>query len=290
MRYVSELTRQHHTSHRLQRSSRVSSRPILAAGAAQGGRLRSSSPGLSVPTAHSGGEDPLAASHAKARYGPPPGFGYPLDGLLPLPPRRACFVPTALLGFIPSKCSPPTRWRSRFRESRTRVPLASTRSPAGRTERTGAPRTDFRALAPASVPGCPRVISPRLAGCSPGIFPFQGLRRPPRPHFRAALPSRAWPGEARRPRRTCASGCRSATDWPDSAIPTASHGDARPDNLPRVRVPACSRQVRNADAPGYGFTSSATGRHHPASRILGAVSKASRPEPCGINLGHSRRW
>jgi hypothetical protein len=34
-----------------------------------------------------------------ARYVPPPGFGYPLDGLLPSRPCRLCFAPTALLGF-----------------------------------------------------------------------------------------------------------------------------------------------------------------------------------------------
>jgi len=34
-----------------------------------------------------------------ARYVPPSGFGYPLDGLLPRIPRRFCFTPTALMGF-----------------------------------------------------------------------------------------------------------------------------------------------------------------------------------------------
>jgi hypothetical protein len=42
---------------------------------------------------------PLAASFASARYVPSSGFGYPLDGLLPLRPRRVCFTSTALLGF-----------------------------------------------------------------------------------------------------------------------------------------------------------------------------------------------
>lgn len=148
--------------------------------------------GFHFPTAHPGDQGPLPASHAKARYVPPSGFGYPLDGFLPLSPRRACFVPTALLGFIPSKPSPPARWPTRFRERRTRMPLASTRSPAGQAGRTGAPRTDYRALTPARVPGCPRAINPRLAGCSPGISPFQGLRRLPCPYFRTDLPSRAW--------------------------------------------------------------------------------------------------
>jgi len=33
-----------------------------------------------------------------ARFGPPAGFGYPLDGLLPAQPCRPCFMPAALLG------------------------------------------------------------------------------------------------------------------------------------------------------------------------------------------------
>jgi len=34
-----------------------------------------------------------------ARFVPPSGFGYPLDGLLPWIPCRFCFTPAALLGF-----------------------------------------------------------------------------------------------------------------------------------------------------------------------------------------------
>jgi hypothetical protein len=34
-----------------------------------------------------------------ARYVPPSGFGYPLDGLLPRIPGRFCFTPAALMGF-----------------------------------------------------------------------------------------------------------------------------------------------------------------------------------------------
>jgi hypothetical protein len=44
-----------------------------------------------------------------ARFVPPSGFGDPLDGLLPSRPGRACFIPTALVGFIPSERSPPAR-------------------------------------------------------------------------------------------------------------------------------------------------------------------------------------
>jgi hypothetical protein len=129
--------------------------------------------GLRLPTAHSGGEDPLVAGHARVRYVPSSGFGYPLDGFLPLPPRRACFVPTALMGLIPSKRSPRARWLACFHAGRTRVSLAR-RDLTLANQRTGAPSTDFQALALARVPGRPRGISPRLAGSSLGIFPFQG--------------------------------------------------------------------------------------------------------------------
>jgi hypothetical protein len=57
-----------------------------------------SSPGLSLPTAHARPEDPLHAG-TPARFGPPSGFGYPLDGLHPSDPGRFCFAPAALLGF-----------------------------------------------------------------------------------------------------------------------------------------------------------------------------------------------
>jgi len=54
--------------------------------------------GFSFPSAHQ--ESEVYFSRAKpARYVPPPGFGYPLDGLLPRIPCQFCFTPAALLGF-----------------------------------------------------------------------------------------------------------------------------------------------------------------------------------------------
>jgi hypothetical protein len=57
-----------------------------------------SSLGLPLPTAHTRPEDPLLAG-TPARFGPPSGFGDPLDGFRPSDPRRFCFAPAALLGF-----------------------------------------------------------------------------------------------------------------------------------------------------------------------------------------------
>jgi hypothetical protein len=55
--------------------------------------------GLSLPTAHDRFGSPLITGAADARYGPPSGFGYPLDGLLLPSPCRFYFAPAALLGF-----------------------------------------------------------------------------------------------------------------------------------------------------------------------------------------------
>jgi hypothetical protein len=51
-----------------------------------------------VPYSTCGIEDPLHAG-MPTRYGPPSGFGYPLDGLRPAIPCRFFFTPAALLGF-----------------------------------------------------------------------------------------------------------------------------------------------------------------------------------------------
>jgi hypothetical protein len=50
-----------------------------------------------VPTAHQGSKVHLTRVQP-ARYVPPSGFGYPLDGLLPSVPCRSCFIPAALMG------------------------------------------------------------------------------------------------------------------------------------------------------------------------------------------------
>jgi hypothetical protein len=64
---------------------------------------------------------PLAAG-LPTRYVPPSGFGYPLDGLLPLVPGRFCFTPAALLGFTLRSFLLPKGIRG-FRPGSTHLPF-----------------------------------------------------------------------------------------------------------------------------------------------------------------------
>jgi hypothetical protein len=63
------------------------------------GERPSSSHELPFPSALPGTEDPLPRA-CLTRFGPPSGFGYPLDGFRPSEPGRPCFMPTALLGSL----------------------------------------------------------------------------------------------------------------------------------------------------------------------------------------------
>jgi hypothetical protein len=82
-----------------------------------------SSHGLCVPSALE--EFEVHSPRAKpARYVPPSGYGYPLDGFRPQIPCRFCFAPAALVGFTPSEVSSPDGRPTVFRPGRTCVPLA----------------------------------------------------------------------------------------------------------------------------------------------------------------------
>jgi hypothetical protein len=133
---------------------------------------------------------------SRPRYVPPSGFGYPLDGLLLPSPCRPCFVPTALLGFDPSELSPLTR-----------SPNVSARmdphavSPAGTavaetTTRLRWPR--LLGFVPCENPSRPDVCLARgTAGCSLGLFPFQGFPATALNEIAPALLSRAFPSPRR---------------------------------------------------------------------------------------------
>jgi hypothetical protein len=93
---------------------------------------------------------PLSAGRRPARFGPPAGFGYPPDGLLPPRPRRPCFMPAALLGFtlrsLPLSQSTPTS-----PSGCTHMPFRLALRPSTR-RRTGPPDCSFWASTLARVP------------------------------------------------------------------------------------------------------------------------------------------
>jgi hypothetical protein len=134
----------------------------------------STSHGLSVPSAHTGIGDPLAASLATARYGPPSGFGYPLGGFRPPNPRQPCFMPTALLGFAlrSSRLSKGIRCVSARKNphtvSPTDIPTAARRKagPVGRGFWASALLRDSCGQRGFSAIACRRL---------PWVFPLQGF-------------------------------------------------------------------------------------------------------------------
>lgn len=111
-----------------------------------------------------------------ARHVPPPGFGYPLDGLLPSIPCRFSFAPAALLGFalrslllskgiaaVSDRKNPPT-------VSLVGIP---THQGAG----AGSTSRGSWALTLSRVPGDRHVFSTPTAGCSLGLYPSRAAGR-----------------------------------------------------------------------------------------------------------------
>jgi hypothetical protein len=128
----------------------------------------SSSLGLPFPSAH---EEPQVhlPRVLPARYVPPSGFGYPLDGFLPAIPRRFCFAPAALLGFT---------LRS-FLLPEGILPVSGRKNPPT-VPPVGIPAPKCGPARQAAVPGfqpfreslaTTRGVSTRTAGCSPGFRP-----------------------------------------------------------------------------------------------------------------------
>lgn len=81
-----------------------------------------------------------------ARFVPPSGFDYPLDGFLPANPCRFCFAPTALLGF--------TLRRTHFQQVSSALPPGCTHMPF-----------NFEVLLTLNASGRP--LKPRLLGFDP---------------------------------------------------------------------------------------------------------------------------
>jgi hypothetical protein len=198
----------------------------------------------------------------QARFVPPSGFGYPLGGLLPPKPGRACFIPTAFLGFFPSERSPLSRWLPRFRDGRTRMPLAQRDLPQAYL-RTGAKDTDFQALTLSRVPCCKRGINPLRAGGSLGISPFQGV-----PTGRLARTSaRVSPHALRSPRPKAEPHACPRVSISDrlARLKQRQRADeTEPNNPHRVPVPACSHGFEAPTALAHVFASQATGRYRPS--------------------------
>lgn len=101
------------------------------------------------------------------------GFVYPLGGFLPACPGRLCFTSAALMGFHPSKLSPTAGSSTRLRiDSHPHTVLSCRCSrhkaePARQAAVSGlCPRRKFLAAT--------RELHTAAAGCSPGLFPFQG--------------------------------------------------------------------------------------------------------------------
>jgi hypothetical protein len=93
-----------------------------------------------APYSTSGFRGPLTAG-SPARYVPPTGFGYPLDGLLPLSPCRFSFAPAALLGFTLRSFLLPEGKHGRFHPAEPTYRLACQYShPPKRRGRPNRPR------------------------------------------------------------------------------------------------------------------------------------------------------
>jgi hypothetical protein len=124
--------------------------------------------GLPFPSAHEEPQVHLPRA-LPARYVPPSGFGYPLDGFLPAIPRRFCFAPAALLGFtlrsflLPEGIRPVSGRKNPPTVSPVGIP-APKRGPARQATVPGfQPFRESLAIR--------RGVSTQTAGCSPGFCP-----------------------------------------------------------------------------------------------------------------------
>jgi len=133
-----------------------------------------SSHGLSLPSAHQ--ESEVHLSRAKpARYVPPPGFGYPLDGLLPRIPCRFYFTPAALLGFTLRRFPPPASIRGLSTEKNPRT-VGSAVFPLPKRQ-TGPTSLGFWVHTCQDRLAAARGFSPTATGASLGFCPSRACLR-----------------------------------------------------------------------------------------------------------------
>jgi len=156
-----------------------------------------------------------------ARYVPPSGFGYPLDGFLPSVPRRFCFNPAALMGFtlrsvlLPkgTRALPPECTHLPFRQRINHTAEATWSAPQAAVPGIRPFRKSLATGHVFSVPG---------AGCSPG-FPLRGHTGDGLDRDFARSPLSRFTRRSRRPRGTVAppvgaTEYRSAVAWPHSDL------------------------------------------------------------------------
>jgi len=112
-----------------------------------------------------------------ARYVPPPGFGYPLGGLLPRIPCQFCFTPAALLGFTLRRFPLPTGIRSLSTGKNPRTVGSAVFPPPKR--QTGPTSLGFWVQTCWDCLAAMRGFSPTATGASLGFCPSRAyLRRP----------------------------------------------------------------------------------------------------------------
>jgi len=117
-------------------------------------------------------------SRAKpARYVPSPGFGYPLDGLLPRIPCQFYFTPAALLGFTLRRFPPLTSIRGLSTGENPRTVGSAVFPPPKR--QTGPTSLGFWVQTCQDCLATARGINPTATGASLGFCPSRAcLRRP----------------------------------------------------------------------------------------------------------------
>jgi hypothetical protein len=118
-----------------------------------------------------------------SRFGPPAGFGYPLDGLLPPSPCRLCFTPTALVGLAPSESSPFRRYRAVSGPMHPPTVFSRCYSRRLTPSRTSGPR--FLGFDPSESPSRSAEVESADTPVTPvGFFPSRAFPQRPGPAFR----------------------------------------------------------------------------------------------------------
>jgi hypothetical protein len=129
-----------------------------------------------APYSTSGIADPLNAG-LPTHYGPPSGFGYPLDGFRPAVPCRFYFAPAALMGLTLRRFPLPEGITCvSARKNPHTVSLAVIPTPK---RRAGPIDLGFWALALPGVPCDRQVFKPTATGASLGFYPSRVNRRKP---------------------------------------------------------------------------------------------------------------